>query len=95
MSRDANNNWNDKIPAWISYTRQDDQTKIFDGVFWNPEKASFKNPRPKKPRCMKIYECHVGMAGIEPRVHTYKEFTQNVLPRVKDLGYNTIQIMAI
>lgn len=43
----------------------------------------------------KIYECHIGMAGIEPRVHSYKEFTQNVLPRVKDLGYNCVQIMAI
>jgi len=39
---------------------------------------------------MKIYEVHVGMAGVEPCVHTYAEFTKNVLPRVKDLGYNTI-----
>lgn len=35
------------------------------------------------------------MAGIEPRVHTFKEFTNTVLPRVVKLGYNVIQIMAI
>jgi 1,4-alpha-glucan branching enzyme len=25
----------------------------------------------------------------------YKEFTRDVLPRIKDLGYNTIQLMAV
>ena len=35
-------------------------------------------------------KCHIGMAGIESRVHSFKEFTKNVLPRVKSLGYNTI-----
>jgi len=39
---------------------------------------------------MKIYEVHIGMAGIEERVHTFKEFTKFVLPRVVELGYNTI-----
>ena len=71
---------------------------MYDGVFWNPEvKYEFKNPRPPKHRCAKIYEvtlfyikCHIGMAGIESRVHSFKEFTKNVLPRVKSLGYNTI-----
>ncbi|KAJ7232223.1 glycoside hydrolase family 13 protein [Mycena haematopus] len=29
------------------------------------------------------------------RVGTYKEFTQNILPRIKNLGYNVIQLMAI
>ena len=35
------------------------------------------------------------MAGIDPRVHTFNEFTKDVLPRVKTLGYNAIQLMAI
>jgi 1,4-alpha-glucan branching enzyme len=30
------------------------------------------------------------MAGIEPKVHTFKEFTNIVLPRVVKLGYNVI-----
>ena len=42
-----------------------------------------------------IYECHIGMAQEEGKVGSYREFTQNVLPRIKALGYNTIQIMAI
>ncbi len=42
-----------------------------------------------------IYECHVGMAQEKGAVGSYEEFMENVLPRIKDLGYNTIQIMAI
>lgn len=42
-----------------------------------------------------IYECHIGMSGEEGRVSTYDEFRKNVLPRIKKLGYNTIQIMAV
>ncbi len=42
-----------------------------------------------------IYECHVGMAQEDYRVGTYTEFADNILPRVRDLGYNAIQIMAI
>ncbi len=42
-----------------------------------------------------IYECHIGMAQEKGSVGTYKEFTENILPRIKKLGYNTIQIMAI
>ncbi len=42
-----------------------------------------------------IYECHIGMAQEKGAVGSYKEFTENILPRIKDLGYNTIQIMAI
>ena len=42
-----------------------------------------------------IYECHIGMAQEEGKIGSYREFTQNVLPRIKDQGYNTIQIMAV
>ena len=42
-----------------------------------------------------IYEAHVGMAQEEGKVGTYREFADNVLPRVKKAGYNTIQLMAI
>lgn len=60
-------------------------------MFWNPEiKYEFKSPRPPKHRCLKIYEVHIGMSGVEERVHTFKEFTRDVLPRVVQLGYNTI-----
>jgi 1,4-alpha-glucan branching enzyme len=35
------------------------------------------------------------MAVKEARLGTYKEFTRDILPYVKDLGYNCIQLMAI
>ena len=37
----------------------------------------------------------MGIATEKPAIGTYKQFTANVLPRIKDLGYNTIQLMAI
>jgi 1,4-alpha-glucan branching enzyme len=37
----------------------------------------------------------VGICMPEPRVATYNEFTTHVLPRIKDLGYNAIQLMAV
>ncbi len=42
-----------------------------------------------------IYECHIGMAQEDGKVGSFKEFTDNILPRIKKAGYNTIQIMAI
>ena len=42
-----------------------------------------------------IYECHIGMAQEKYDIGTYEEFKNNTLPRIKELGYNTIQIMAI
>ena len=31
----------------------------------------------------------------EPKVATYREFADNVIPRIARLGYNTIQLMAV
>jgi len=35
------------------------------------------------------------MSGEEGRVHTYREFADQVLPRIKAGGYNTVQLMAV
>lgn len=89
----------DRLPAWIKYVTQDlSVSPAYDAVFWNPpssERYQFKHSRPKKPRSLRIYEAHVGISSPELRVTTYKEFTQNMLARIKDLGYNAIQLMAI
>ena len=37
----------------------------------------------------------MGISSPEPRCATFKEFTQNVLPRIAYAGYNTIQLMAV
>lgn len=71
---------------------------VYDAIFWNPpqnERYTFKHPRPPKPQDLRIYEAHVGIASPEPRVASYKEFTRNVLPKIHELGYNAVQLMAI
>lgn len=89
----------ERVPAWITRVTQDISfSPGYDGVFWNPpqhEQYTFKHPRPRKPKSARIYEAHVGISSPELRITTYKEFTNNVLPRVKRLGYNIIQLMAI
>ncbi|ELQ43365.1 1,4-alpha-glucan-branching enzyme [Pyricularia oryzae Y34] len=89
----------DRLPAWIKYVTQDlSVSPAYDARFWNPpssERYTFKNPRPKKPKSVRVYEAHVGISSPELRVATYKEFTKNMLPRIKKLGYNVIQLMAI
>ncbi|OHS99321.1 1,4-alpha-glucan branching enzyme IIB, precursor [Tritrichomonas foetus] len=87
-----------RVPAWINYTYQNPNDYNFDGVFWNPpEKYVFKNPwpEPRTNSAFMIYESHIGMAGPEERVHTYNEFTENVLPYVKEHGFNAIQLMGV
>jgi 1,4-alpha-glucan branching enzyme len=86
-----------RIPAWATRVVQDNQTKIFNAQVWMPEPV-FKWGYPdfkRKDEAPLIYEAHIGMAGEDCRVHTYSEFRQNVLPRVKQAGYNTLQLMAI
>ena len=42
-----------------------------------------------------IYEAHIGMAQEREGYGTYREFTENNLRRIKDSGYNTIQLMGV
>ena len=88
----------DRIPAWIRYTTQDPETYDYSGIIWEPEQPyEWKNTRwsPARLRVPIIYEAHVGMSGEEERIHTYREFADQVLPRVAETGYNTLQLMAI
>ncbi|KAL2825563.1 1,4-alpha-glucan-branching enzyme [Aspergillus cavernicola] len=88
-----------RIPAWTKRVVQDLKlSPVYESVFWNPPKASrynFQHPRPPKPASLRIYEAHVGISSPETKVSTYKEFTTNMLPRIKYLGYNAIQLMAV
>ena len=88
-----------RTPPWIKRVVQDlNVSPVYDSVFRNPpkeEQYTFKNQRPKIPQSLRIYEAHVGISSPETRVATYKEFTKNMLPRIKYLGYNAIQLMAI
>jgi len=87
----------ERIPIYIRKVVQDEGSKDFAGQFWNPGRSFvFKNKTPHhKGEPLLIYEAHVGMAQEKEGVGTYNEFTENILPRIKRAGYNTVQLMAI
>ncbi len=86
----------DRIPACIRRAVQD-ASNDYSGQVWNPPQAHVWQHGfdPSSITTPLIYEAHVGMAGEEPRVHTYREFADGVLPRVAAGGYNVIQLMAV
>lgn len=94
----SDNGNHNRIPAYIERVVQDENDHSFCGqiVFdteykWTDDgyENLGKNEAPL------IYECHIGMATEEAKVGSYIEFKNNILPRIKRLGYNTIQMMAI
>ena len=88
----------DHIPTYAHRVVQDPDTRDFAAQIWAPHKPfMFTHTRfsPKRNVPPVIYEAHIGMAQEREGVGTYREFTQNVLPRVKADGYNTVQLMAI
>ncbi|HEX8914525.1 MAG TPA: alpha-amylase family glycosyl hydrolase [Humisphaera sp.] len=86
----------DRIPAYIRRVVQDPATHGFIGQYWNPPTPyAWRNAAPRLDRGLRIYEAHVGMGTEQERVGTYDEFTADVLPRARRLGYNAIQLMAV
>lgn len=84
-----------RIPLYANYVVQNPEdnswnARIYDRAPFPWTDSAF---RPKKP--LFIYECHIGMAQQEGKVGSYEEFRVNILPRIKALGYNTLQIMAV
>ena len=85
-----------RLPAYANYVLQNEETKGFDAVVWQPkDQYIWRYKTPPLPETPLIYEAHIGMASTDEKVASYSEFTKNVLPRIKDLGYNTVQLMAI
>ena len=84
----------ERIPAYARYVVQDPETKLFCAQVYE-SKYKWRHESPKASGSPFIYEAHVGMGGEEERVHTYAEFRDEVLPRVKKAGYDTVQLMAI
>lgn len=86
----------DRIPAYIRRAVQDPDTHAFSGQYWAPpEPYSWRNSKPALQGGLRIYEAHVGMAQEEGKVGTFREFTDHTLPRIAEVGYNAIQLMAI
>src|SRR5205823_12257375 len=86
----------DRIPAYSRRVWQDPVSKDFVAELWMPPSPyRFQHSSPSLNGGLRVYEAHVGMAQEEEKVGSYSEFTERVLPRVADLGYDAIQLMAI
>ena len=95
----AKNGEHDRIPAYAFRVIQDQETHDFSAQVWNIEqKFAWTDQEFDLHEVNKapiIYEAHVGMAQETEGVGSFVEFEENVLPRIKNLGYNTLQLMAI
>lgn len=63
---------------------QDADGKKSYAVYWEPPPEDiykWKNKHPQVPKSLRIYECHVGISGLEPKISSFKEFTSKVTPR--------------
>ena len=92
------NGWHDRIPAYATRVVQDEATKNYTAQFWNPEQTyewQCNDFDAADVGSLLIYEAHVGMSQEKEGVGTYNEFTDEVLPRIKQAGYNAVQLMAI
>ncbi|XP_077284122.1 1,4-alpha-glucan-branching enzyme [Arctopsyche grandis] len=85
-----------RISPWAKYVKPHEDGIVFQHHIYNPpEPYVMQYPKVPRPKSLRIYECHVGIATSELRVGTYDEFRENILPRIKRQGYNTIQLMGI
>ena len=85
----------ERLPAYCTRAVQDPDTKVFCAQVWDPEPYRWQHDRPKAVKHPLIYECHIGMSSEQEKVSTFSEFRRDVLPHIAELGYNTIQIMAL
>ena len=86
-----------RIPTYATRVVQDPDTYIWcaevdDALF---DRFEWTDSAFKPVRTPYIYECHIGMAQEDYSVGSYRDFADKILPRIKKLGYNTIQIMAV
>jgi len=83
------------VPLYARRVTQDWITQSWCCEVWEDEPypwtdADFRSDAPPL-----IYEAHVGMSSEDHRIATYREFADSVLPHVQELGYNTVQLMAV
>ena len=86
----------ERIPAYIGRVVQNEETKVFDAQAWDFKPFPWTDGDFKvAPGPRLIYEAHIGMSGEKEGIATYDDFRRNVLPHVVEMGYNTLQLMAI
>ncbi len=84
-----------RLPAWGRFMHQDAQTFQFTARVWDAPSFAWKHAIPAAKPFAKIYEAHPGMSLEEARVATWSEFREQMLPRIKAAGYDTIQMMGV
>ncbi|XP_022716864.1 1,4-alpha-glucan-branching enzyme 3, chloroplastic/amyloplastic isoform X2 [Durio zibethinus] len=88
----------ERVPAWATFVQPDAEGKQAYAIHWEPPPEcayKWKNVAPKVPHSLRIYECHVGISGSEPKISLFNDFTEKVLPHVKRAGYNAVQFIGI
>lgn len=86
----------ERLPSHGKRMVQDKYTNVFSAQVWEPQNPyHMQNKRPQNMEAPLIYEAHIGMSSEHRRVTTFTEFKLYVLPRIVDLGYNTIQLMGL
>nr|GLL38339.1 1,4-alpha-glucan-branching enzyme 3, chloroplastic/amyloplastic [Ipomoea trifida] len=88
----------ERVPAWATYVAVDAVGNQAFAVHWEPPPESeykWKHKLPPKPKSLRIYECHVGIAGQEQKISSFSDFINKVLPHVKEAGYNAIQFIGV
>lgn len=87
----------DRIPAYARRVVQNETTGSWNAEIHDPARPfEFRNALPGPvDGPLFVYEAHIGMAQEAERVGTFDEFRTEVLPRVRDAGYDTLQLMGL
>ncbi|MBR4420440.1 MAG: alpha amylase C-terminal domain-containing protein [Clostridia bacterium] len=85
----------ERIPLYARRVEQNPVDYSWCAVIVDLPEYKWKRKKFTPKKNIFVYECHIGMAQEEQKIGSYKEFCDKILPRVKQAGYNTIQIMAI
>ena len=84
-----------RLPSYANYVVQEENNN-FNAVAWKSNYSwQHKTPKFNKDQPLFIYEAHVGMSSDQPKVSSYREFANEIIPRIKKAGYNAIQLMAL
>uniref|UniRef100_A0A672QTF5 1,4-alpha-glucan branching enzyme n=1 Tax=Sinocyclocheilus grahami TaxID=75366 RepID=A0A672QTF5_SINGR len=77
-----------RISPWAKHVTKTLDSVTYDWTHWDPPQPyQFQHPRPPRPSSLRIYEAHVGISSPEEKIASYKNFTRDVLPRIKDLAH--------
>ena len=85
------------LPIYTRRAVQDARTKLWVCEVWDGD-GGFRwtdDGWTAGDEALFIYESHIGMATEDGHIGSYREFADNVLPRVQRGGYNTVQLMAV